>query len=681
MLQTAQDYISWLEERSMLNQSIEISGKYMGSRKQWQRPYGLPQSNEASSTASVWFTAYPASTITKPGETIIQSLADTEMWKAFQEIGIEGMHTGPLELAGGVIGKDYYNSIDGGFDRIGTTIDPTYGTDQDFRKLSETAEKHGAVIAGDLVPTHTGKGPDFRLAERNYREYTGIFNMVEIDPEDWNLLPEIPEGRDTINLSPDTVDTLIKKGYILGKLERVIFYDPGVKDTNWAATAMVTGVDGIDRRWIYPFYFKEGQPVLNWLDPSFGAQRLVAGDILNSIENLGARILRLDANGFTGMEPRPDSDLGWSEGHPLAVTASNLIAMLVRKFGGFTFQELNLTFEDICKFSVYGADLSYDFVTRPAYCHAIITRDASFLRLTLNMMHRYGIKPNSLIHALQNHDEITYELVHFHCHPDEKFPYRGEMLPGKEFGMKVRKEAEDITCGEKTPYNKISSNGICATLASICTASLGVTDPLKMTDEEKETVKKGHLLMALFNAMQPGVLALSGWDLVGALNLETDAIKTFLADGDNRWVNRGSFDIMGANPEVNISVSGLPRTLSLYGSLPEQLKDENSFASRLKHMLTLRKKYKINISQQIAIPEVKNPGVVMMLHKLPDNMGLELTALNFGREKSSETVKIESGENLEAFDILTGKKEGTVSTAGELTINLEPLEGKAIVIK
>ncbi len=65
------------------------------------------------------------------------------------------------------------------------------------------------------------------------------------------------------------------------------------------------GVDGVDRRWVYLHYFKEGQPSLNWLDPSFAAQRLVIGDALHSLGVLGARMLRLDANGFLGVEMRP----------------------------------------------------------------------------------------------------------------------------------------------------------------------------------------------------------------------------------------------------------------------------------------------------------------------------------------------------------------------------------------
>ena len=49
----------------------------------------------------------------------------------------------------------------------------------------------------DIVPGHTGKGADFRLAEMGYGDYPGIYHMVSIRQEDWHLLPEIPEGRDS----------------------------------------------------------------------------------------------------------------------------------------------------------------------------------------------------------------------------------------------------------------------------------------------------------------------------------------------------------------------------------------------------------------------------------------------------------------------------------------------------
>ena len=92
--------------------------------------------------------------------------------------------------------------------------------------------------------------------------------------------------------------------------------------------------------------------------------------------------------------------------------------------GGFSFQELNLTMDDIKAMGEAGADLSYDFVTRPAYHHALVTGDTEFLRLTLNLALELGIDPASLVHALQNHDELTHELVHFStAHKDDVFTY------------------------------------------------------------------------------------------------------------------------------------------------------------------------------------------------------------------------------------------------------------------
>ena len=194
----------------------------------------------------------------------------------------------------------------------------------------------------------------------------------------------------------------------------MIFHDPGIKDTNWSATGPVTGADGVQRRWVYLHYFKDGQPSINWLDPTFAGMRLVIGDALHSLGELGAGALRLDANGFLGVEKSAEEGApAWSEGHPLSEAVNQLIASMVRKVGGFTFQELNLAIDDIKKTSEHGADLSYDFVNRPAYAHALATGDTEFLRLTLNAALQHGLQPIRLIHALQNHDEMTYELVHF----------------------------------------------------------------------------------------------------------------------------------------------------------------------------------------------------------------------------------------------------------------------------
>src|SRR6201999_2014522 len=197
----------------------------------------------------------------------------------------------------------------------------------------------------------------------------------------------------------------------------------------WSATRVVTGVDGVQRRWVYLHYFKDGQPSINWLDPSFAGMRLVIGDALHALADLGAGGLRLDANGFLGVEKTAENTPAWSEGHPLSEAANHLIASMIRKMGGFSFQELNLSMDDIKAMGESGADLSYDFVTRPAYHHALVTGDTEFLRLTLNLSRGMGIDPASLVHALQNHDELTHELVHFSTvHRDELFPWHGDQV-------------------------------------------------------------------------------------------------------------------------------------------------------------------------------------------------------------------------------------------------------------
>ena len=43
--------------------------------------------------------------------------------------------------------------------------------------------------------------------------------------------------------------------------------------------------------------------------------------------------------------------------------------------------------------SLGGPDLSYDFVTRPAYDHALLSGDAGFLRLVFQLMRKYDIDP------------------------------------------------------------------------------------------------------------------------------------------------------------------------------------------------------------------------------------------------------------------------------------------------
>src|SRR3954452_23639083 len=670
----------------MLEKAGTMAGGFSATAGTSHNPFAIPNPRAAITSASVWFTAYPMSLVTKPGCSFLATLGDPELWGALRKIGIDGVHTGPVKRAGGLSGVEATPSVDGYFDRISTDIDHAFGTEEEYRRLCEVAAQHGAAIMDDIVPGHTGKGADFRLAELNVGDYPGIYQMVEIPPSDWHLLPEVPAGQDSVNLSPDAEDQLMRAGYILGPLQRVIFYEPGVKETNWSATAPARGPDGLERRWGYLHYFKDGQPSINWLDPTFAGMRLVVGDALHSLGHLGTTGLRLDANGFLGLERVPKGGApAWSEGHLLSDAVNQVIASLVRKLGGFTFQELNLAVDDIRVTSQRGADLSYDFLNRPAYHHALATGDTEFLRLTLTIGLQNDVQPVSLVHALQNHDELTYELVHFSGrHAEDVFAFRGRELTGARLANVIRAELTERLTGDHAPYNAtFTTNGIASTTASVIAASLGYRDLRRLTSEQVERIKQAHLLLAMFNAWQPGVFALSGWDLCGVLPLEPAQVARLIADGDTRWIHRGFYDLMGFQREgrqSSPSPASLPPGPCLYEPLPRQLADPTSFASRLSQVLTIRKRHGLAGGVQLDVPETSSSSVLAMLHEL-DGRRAQATILNFGtRHVVGEITSRHLVPGATITDMSSGRVIGRVDAGRCLTVSLGPHEGLGVLL-
>ncbi len=680
---TNKAYVEWLVNQSMLGDATMLARQLSGQSSMWNNPFAHPNPRRAVDTASVWFTAYPLSLITGRGQSFLSALGADDLWDAFERIGIDAVHTGPVKMAGGISGWEPTPSIDGHFDRIAMAMDPLFGTEEEFRAMCESAAAHGGTVIDDIVPGHTGKGADFRLAEMNHRDYPGIYHMVEIPEEDWSLLPDVPEGEDSVNLSPEAERKLQEAGYIIGELQRVIFYEPGVKETNWSATGAVVDTKGILRRWVYLHYFKAGQPSINWLDPTFAGIRLVMGDALHSLLDLGTGGLRLDANGFLGIERSSEESPAWSEGHPLSETANQLIGSMVRKVGGFTFQELNLTMDDIKATSASGPDLSYDFVTRPGYHHALATGDTEFLRLVLKEGLKTGIDQASLVHALQNHDELTYELVHFATtHREDRYTLGGVEYAGHELAEHVRETLRQELTGEAGPYNAIfTQNGIACTTASVITASLGLTDLTALTEDDVERVRSAHLLLAMYNAWQPGVFALSGWDLCGTLPLSRDQVKALIRTGDTRWIERGAHDLMGWNPDATQSSSGMLRAPALYGTLPDQLADPSSFASRLAAVLAVRETHGIATGELLDVPDVSAAAWLTLVNRLAVG-AVQVTVLNFGEEEIRGTVmSTELPVGGRVVDLASGEEVAEVDALGSFRVTLGPFGGLALIIK
>ena len=294
----------------------------------WQNPFANPDPRHAVESASVWFTAYPISLITRPGESFLAALGDEEHVEGVRHDRHQRASTPARSSArAGSSGWQPTPSVDGHFDRISTEIDPAFGTEAEFRAMCGMATWYGGTIIDDVVPGHTGKGADFRLAEMKYADYPGIYHMVEIDPEDWNLLPDVPPGRDSVNIDAATEEWLQKAGYIIGRLQRVIFYAEGVKETNWSATR----AGRRHRRRRAPLGLPallQGGPAVDQLAGPV-VRRHAAGDRRRPALAGRPRLRRRCAwtpTASSASRRAPEGIPAWSEGHPLSEAANHLIA-------------------------------------------------------------------------------------------------------------------------------------------------------------------------------------------------------------------------------------------------------------------------------------------------------------------------------------------------------------------
>ncbi len=80
MMTIAEEYTQWLLQYSMLKQVKPILSRYSGKGDLWQRPYAKPRPHDATSLASVWFTAYPAAMINAPGKSVLATMGDEALW-------------------------------------------------------------------------------------------------------------------------------------------------------------------------------------------------------------------------------------------------------------------------------------------------------------------------------------------------------------------------------------------------------------------------------------------------------------------------------------------------------------------------------------------------------------------------------------------------------------------------
>ena len=164
------------------------------------------------------------------------------------------------------------------------------------------------------------------------------------------------------------------------------------------------------------------------------------------------------------------------------------------------------------------------------------------------------------------------------------------------------------------------------------------------------------------------------------LTLDRPEVAHLLAAGDTRWIHRGAYDLMDHQPQATESSSKMPRGRSLYGSLPEQLQQRNSFISRLQEILVVRRRFGLATSTQVDIPAVSEPALLVMVHRLDGGL-VQVTALNFSSDPIADRVtsdQLRPGATVR--DMLSERKLGVVDDDGSFLLGLGPHQGLSLLV-
>jgi trehalose synthase len=451
-----------IESQSMLFQAEEVARRFAQVSSKAPTPSLMPQSDALLQLASNWFSIDLAKVKTN-GISVLATLAKEEIWENLAELGIQAVELKNLKLQDGAL--------------VSLKINPKWGGEAEYAKVASMAMRKEIRLIGSMVGGSTGKGADFALALKNYRDYPGLYAMVEVEAKDWAVLPNVQPKTFSVNIPWLTLQTLHKLGYVPKD------YVTYVKESLWNATETITGADGKSRRWIY-LRDEAGRPRLDWLRPSYASERLAAGDALLNIHQLGQKIFGLE-------ESLPES-------------ARQDLSLTVRKMNAYSSAHVN---GGVAALREMSADLLFDHITPIAAFHALIAEDAEALKLMYRLLLEENVQPKKLVHALQPFSGNSCDWAEFLALPKKKYPYYEYELTGEALRRRLLNEDLYKITGQPT-----GDELNIPTWAGACDQALSFEE----LDKRRLAVLETHLLIAKFFAWQPGAFSLSAEDLLGA---------------------------------------------------------------------------------------------------------------------------------------------------------------------
>lgn len=658
-------YVQWLERKSMLAKTGDLSRLVTASSLQWRLPSLPPAPRTLFAHADTWLAVHPLTLSPAPKEAVFAHLSDPGFWEALQKNHIRGLYLAPT-AAGGAIWRAPAATLDLEEDEADLAFSEALGADSEYQELVRQANRHGAITGLRLVTASSGLGPDFFLAARAFRDYAGLYAMIEVPKHCWALLPPVERDWEGSPVSGGTLERLAREAGFSPWLEQDRLGLPG----GWGATQEVRGIDGTGRRFLYRWYGSPHEAVFNWYDPGRSAQRIASAAVLRAVGQMGSALAGIRLAPFAGLAPASPEPLALEEALYPAREAAVALGAETRRYGGWSMGIDPLPFPWAQLFLREGLDFMPDTVTSPASEHALLTGNARLLRASLDAALRQGVDVMRLVHAAPHTTGIAYSCLRL---------LAASPLPEDDRRALSWETARDEIEAVPGALPLLRTDRLLATAPALAALALGRRDSAACTPETVEEIKKGHLALLFFKAFQPGLLLLSGYDLAGALPLS--------------WAERAeeaeatpAFGSVGLTAAANPSPWGLPQAPLLYAPLAVQAHEPESVLNSLGPILARRAALHIAGGALAARIKAVGSGVIVLATRLPDDGGTLISMVNFGRAASHEYLNLR--RDLEAAgwvfpggvasDVFGG--DAISIAAGFLGVSLAPWQYRAFHI-
>jgi trehalose synthase len=662
-------YLQYLERNAMLAKSAEMAKVVSGSELAWRVSSNNGSPDSLLEFSDIWLAVHPLTLLTSSRHSVFSQLADSGVRAVLREAGVKGLYLAPLQ-GGGALWAKTPRGADTGEDVVQYDFSRVAGSEEQYRRLMNSLIDGRSLLGSDLVPAATGIGPDFFLAARNVREYPGIYCMVDIPEELWTNLPEADAEWAHETLDASRIKALNDKGLLPGAMLDEL--SPLGRKGGWAVTGKVRGVDGNNRRWVYRYYQKPEYPILNWEDPSQTAHRILSGSAVQQVGLRGQALIGLRFDAFKGLEAAGmETGRGavFSSGIEPALSAAQSMSREIRRYGAWAWlRDDDLALEDMARFLHSGTDFVFDNAFSPAAEHALLTGDAGLARFMADELIRLRIDARRLVHTLPAQNGVSYALPHL-----SRLAATGGGENASSLLQRVQSSIRSAAAhGGASLLKDARLYTTSAGLAALALHASSGDARAKVRD-----IAAGHGLLIFFKAMQPGMLMLSGQDLVGLMPLPDPP------DGDPANACRGSYSLSASGGGLTVTNLGMPKAPQLYPSPDMQTLQKDSFLARIGGFLRARAQYGLSMGTLVSRPQTKGKGSIALLSRLPDGKSHLLSVCNFSRDSVTESVSLSGIQGIEsALSRITPIATGGSHTVSQhtVTMTLGPWQGRALLI-